>query len=525
MVPMHICIVDDSESFRVYLESLLRAAGHDDIACFDSAEACLDALLGAGAGPRTDLVLMDLIMPGMGGLAGVRRIKAEPALADIPIIMVTVSNDDENLAAAFAAGALDYIQKPPRQPELLARVDSALRLKRATDERNARERDLQNEKEFIAAILEYSHDGIAVVGHDGQFRFVSPGMERIFALPADAYTSMEGWLGTIFPDPTVRRDLEDILGTPPVPGHVWRRLYGFADRNGQRRACQMYFSTMPSGDLILNIQDVTLFEKQKEDLLRKHDRHRKDLESAAEIQQSLLPRRFSMSDSLKFAWEFTPCESIGGDIFNVFPLGPDHVGLYMLDVSGHGVASSLVALSVYNFMHYQRSTLIDRTTGHIDVVPPEVVLTRLDEEFPYGKFSKFFTIFYMTIDLRSGTARYGNAGHPPPWRITAEGRIEPLTLRGTIIGLEGFQPFPSGELLLAPGDKLVMVSDGLPDRLDPSGEFFGEKRVLDVLRQNAKRPVADLLTALRQAAETFCAGTPPRDDVSILGVEFLHPKG
>ena len=70
-----------------------------------------------------------------------------------------------------------------------------------------------------------------------------------------------------------------------------------------------------------------------------------------------------------------------------------------------------------------------------------------------------------------------------------------------------------------------MVSDGLPDRLDPSGEFFGEERVLDVLRQNAKRPVADLLTALRQAAETFCAGTPPRDDVSILGVEFLHPKG
>lgn len=523
---MHICIVDDSESFRTYLESLLRAAGHDGITCFDSAEDCLDALQAAKASAAdTDLVLMDLIMPGMGGLAGVRGIKADPALADIPVIVVTVSDDDTSLAAAFAAGALDYIQKPPRRPELLARVDSALRLKQATDERNARERELQAEKAFITAILEYSHDGIAVVGCDGRFRFVSPGMERIFSLPADTYTTMDRWLDTAFPDPMVRRELADIVASPPAAGHVWRRLHGFADRNGQRRACQMYFSTMPSGDLIINIQDVTLFEKQKEDLLRKHDRHRKDLESAAEIQQSLLPRRFSMSDSLKFAWEFTPCESIGGDIFNVFPLGPNHVGLYMLDVSGHGVASSLVALSVYNFMHYQRSTLIDRTAGHIDVVAPQVVLTRLDEEFPYFKFSKFFTIFYMTIDLRTGFARYGNAGHPPPLRITPSGCIEALTLRGTIIGLEGFQPFPSGELVFAPGDKLVMISDGLADRLDPSGAFFGDDRVINVLRQNARLPIADLLAALRQAAESFCTGTPPRDDVSILGVEFVHPKG
>jgi phosphoserine phosphatase RsbU/P len=521
---MRVCIVDDSESFRLYLEGLLRASGHDDIATFPSAEACLDALRAADPPGDTDLVLMDLIMPGMGGLAGVSAIKADPALADIPVIMVTVSDDDENLSTAFAAGAMDYIQKPPRRPELLARVDSALRLKHATDERKARERDLQNEKEFIAAILEYSHDGIAVVGRDGRFRFVSPGMEHIFGQPADTYATLDRWLVTTFPDPASRRDMADILAAPPAPGHVWRRLHGFADRNGQPRFCQIYCSSMPSGDLILNIRDVTLFEKQKADLLLKYDRHRKDLEAAAEIQQSLLPRRFSMSDSLKFAWEFTPCDSIGGDIFNVFPLGPYHVGLYMLDVSGHGVASSLVALSVYNFMHYQRSTLIDRTTGRIDVLPPHLVLERLDEEFPYLKFSKFFTIFYMTIDLRTGHACYGNAGHPPALHITAAGAIEPLNLRGTIIGLEGFQPFPSGELDLAPGDKLVAVSDGLADRLDASGQFFGDERVLAVLQQYAQKPIADLLTALRQSVEDFCDGTPPRDDMSVLGVEFVHPR-
>lgn len=521
---MRICIVDDSESFRVYLEGLLRAAGHDNIVAFDAAEGCLDALHAAGPHDRPDLVLMDLIMPGMGGLAGVAAIKSDPTLADIPVIIVTVSDDDENLSTAFAAGAMDYIQKPPRRPELLARVNSALRLKRATDERRAREHDLQAEKEFITAILEYSHDGIAVVGRDGRFRFVSPGMEHIFGQPADTYSTLDRWLMATFPQPASRRDITDILATPPTPGHVWRRLHEFADRNGQPRFCQIFCSSMPSGDLILNIRDVTLFEKQKADLLRKHDRHRKDLEAAAEIQQSLLPRRFSMSDSLKFAWEFTPCESIGGDIFNVFPLGPNHVGLYMLDVSGHGVASSLVALSVYNFMHYQRSTLVDRTGGHIDVVPPHLVLNRLDEEFPYLKFSKFFTIFYMTIDLRTGRAQYGNAGHPPALRIMADGGIASLDLRGTIIGLEGFLPFPSGSLVLAPGDKLVAVSDGLADRLDPEGRFYGDDRVLDVLRRNTQKPIGELLAVLRQSVEDFCQGTPPRDDMSVLGVEFVHPK-
>lgn len=517
---MRIAVVDDSETFRAYLATLL--AGCGDVALHPSAEDFLSGLI-AGARPP-DLVLMDLILPGMSGLDATRRIKANPVLEDVPVIVVTVSEDGESLAEAFAAGAMDYITKPPSRPELLARVDSALRLKLAIDERQARERELKAEKEYIAAILEYSHDGIAVAGRNGRFTFVSPGMERIFGLPADTYTTTDRWLDIVFPNEAARADLADIFASRPAPGHVWRRLYPFADRNGQSRVCQIHFSAMPSGDLILNIQDMTLFEKQKEDLVKKHTRHQKDLDAAAEIQQSLLPRRFTMSDSLRFAWEFLPCDNIGGDIFNVFPLGPNHVGLYMLDVSGHGVASSLVAHSVYNFMHYQRSTLIDRTGGHIDVVPPEVVLERLNDEFPFSKFQKFFTIFFMTIDLRSGAARYGNAGHPAPQHITAAGVVTPLACRGTIIGLSGLDPVPPGELILAPGDKILSLSDGLADSRNAAGEYFGEDRIDAVLARYATRPVAELLAALRQSAWEFCQAAPPRDDVSMLGVEFVRPK-
>jgi PAS domain S-box-containing protein len=521
MSAMRIAVVDDSETFRAYLQSLLADRG--ELSAFDTAGDCLAALADP-AQPPVDLVLMDLIMPVMDGLEATRRIKANPATADVPVIMVTVSDDDASLSEAFAAGAMDYIQKPPRKPELLARVDSALRLKAAIDARKAREGELKAEKEYIAAILEYSHDGIAVAGPDNRFTFVSPGMERIFGLPADTYTTADRWLDIIFPDRAARDDLADIITHRPAPGHVWRRLYPFADKNGQRRACQIHFSTMPSGDLILNIQDMTLFEKQKEDLVKKHNRHQKDLDAAAEIQQSLLPRRFTMSDALRFAWEFVPCDNIGGDIFNVFPLGPHHVGLYMLDVSGHGVASSLVAHSVYNFMHYQRSTLVDRSGGTIDVVPPETVLSRLNDEFPFTKFQKFFTIFYMTIDLRTGYARYGNAGHPAPWHIPAGGPMAELPERGPIIGLAGLPPVPPGELLLAPGDKLLAISDGLADSRDAKGEAFGEERVAAIAAANAQEPVDVLVAALRRAADDFRQAAPPRDDLSLLGVEFIRPK-
>ncbi len=520
---MRIAVIDDSDSFRTYLEGLLRAAGYADVAAFASAEAFLDALGRPGA-RLPDLALMDCIMPGLGGLDGTRRLKADPRLADIPVIMITVSDDEENLSEAFAAGAMDYIQKPPRRAEFMARVASALRLKQAIDARKAREREIREEKDRIAAILEYSHDGIAVVNPDGRFGFVSPGMERVFGLPLSAYTTVDRWLDTTFPEAADRADIADIVASRPAPGHVWRRLYSFADRNGLRRVCQIHFSCMPGGELICNIEDVTLFTKQKEDLLRKQGRHMKDLEAAAEIQRSLLPKRLSMSERLRFAWEFMPCESIGGDIFNVFPLGPHHVGLYMLDVSGHGVASSLVALSVYNFMHYQRATLIDRSAGSIDVVPPHTVLARLDEEFPFEKFSKFFTMFYMTLDTRTGKAHYCNAGHPPPLHLAAGGTVTPLPCRGTIIGLSGFQPFCAGMLVMEPGDKLLVTSDGLADTQATDGGFFGEERILETIGRLARSPVADILAGLRQDAAAFLGDAHPRDDVSLLGLEFLPAR-
>jgi DNA-binding response OmpR family regulator len=140
-----IIIVDDSHDEQTLLSTRLRAAGYESLMVADSAEAALGLLSQESVGQRKeeiDLILMDIMLPGVDGLEACRRIKAIEWLQDIPIIVITVKTDEQSLLAAFAAGAMDYIRKPVNPAELVARVSSALALKEERDTRKAREQDL-----------------------------------------------------------------------------------------------------------------------------------------------------------------------------------------------------------------------------------------------------------------------------------------------------------------------------------------------------------------------------------------------
>jgi len=143
---MRILIIDDSEEGRDIAEAILAAAGYGVVTTAGSATDAYRFLgIGEPATQQTsavDLVLLDIMMPGIDGIEACARIRSEPRYSSVPIIMVTSLADADSLANAFVAGATDYITKPINRIELLARVRSALKLKAELDRREAREHEL-----------------------------------------------------------------------------------------------------------------------------------------------------------------------------------------------------------------------------------------------------------------------------------------------------------------------------------------------------------------------------------------------
>lgn len=148
---MRILIVDDDEDTRILLRSYLSKESYKEVTTVNSINEALHILglenpdcaeLTEKKG-ETDLILMDIMMPGIDGVEGCRLIKNNKRYKDVPIVMVTSRREDEYLVKAFEAGAVDYVTKPVNKVELAARVRSALKLKEEMDKRKAREKELE----------------------------------------------------------------------------------------------------------------------------------------------------------------------------------------------------------------------------------------------------------------------------------------------------------------------------------------------------------------------------------------------
>ena len=235
-----------------------------------------------------------------------------------------------------------------------------------------------------------------------------------------------------------------------------------------------------------------------------------ELKIARGIQQGLLPSVMPAEGWFRAAGSSIPSTQVGGDYFDVRQITPDIWAGVVADVSGKGVSSALLASLL------QGSFLMaSAETGHI-----ESIMERLNAfllERTGGE--KYATVFYCTLDS-SGLLSYSNAGHPAPYLLSRDGRIRKLHTTGMPVGMIEGAPFQMVQTQLAPGDKLIIYSDGLTEAENSEGAFFDSERLRIALRDNAWREAVSLHQALVEAVDRFSEGGVVRDDITTLVIEY-----
>jgi sigma-B regulation protein RsbU (phosphoserine phosphatase) len=250
----------------------------------------------------------------------------------------------------------------------------------------------------------------------------------------------------------------------------------------------------------------------------------RDLKAAARIQESFLPREMPRLAGAEFAWIYQPCDELAGDGLNVVPLGDDQVGLYVLDVSGHGVASALLSVSLSRLLSAasEPSSILIRNRDNVDrfeITPPAEVATRLNLLFPFDTATEqFATMVYGVLNTVTGEFRYVSAGHPGPVHLPAGGAPVILESRGFPIGLADI-PYEERSIHLGPGDRLFLYSDGIPEAIAPDGKQFGDARLLDAIDRGRSQPLQASVAALVAEVARWNGTDRPHDDISILAME------
>ncbi len=256
-----------------------------------------------------------------------------------------------------------------------------------------------------------------------------------------------------------------------------------------------------------------------------NDRMSRDLEAAARIQRTFLPRGTPTVHGSVFAWCYRPCNELAGDGLNIIPFGDQAVGMFVLDVSGHGVASALLSVTLSRLLappSEPSSILIRDREPHerLDLTPPAEVADRLNQQFPFDlEVAQFATLMYGILDVPSGSFRYVSAAHPGPIHVPVDQPPSLLVSPGFPIGLAE-EPYNESVLQLAPGDRLYLYSDGLPEAAKVGGERFGDDRLLRALDGARAKPLQQGIAELLEAVEQWQGGESPQDDISILAVEL-----
>ena len=390
VAPARILVVDDIEANRDLLARRLLRQGHT-VEQVEDGQQALDRL----ATGTWDLVLLDVMMPVLDGIATLTAMKASERMCDIPVIMISANTELDTVVQCIELGADDYLPKPFAPVLLRARVASSLEKKRLRDGERERARRMQH-----------------------------------------------------------------------------------------------------------------------------------DLEVGARIQRDFLPDSLPHVAGYQLAARFEPAREVGGDFYDAFPLTGGGVALVLGDVCDKGVGAALFMALFRSLIRAVMSMQADAPVAEGAPIMPALearVLhaVRLTNDYiasTHDRTNMFATLFVAALDPATGAVTYVNGGHEPPRIIGAAGRVRTmLSPTGPAVGMLPEIAFTSAQCTIAPGETLVVLSDGVMESRSPSGRMLGDDATDALLAQPADSADA-LMDRVLAAVHAHAAGEPAADDVTMLAV-------
>lgn len=237
-----------------------------------------------------------------------------------------------------------------------------------------------------------------------------------------------------------------------------------------------------------------------------------ELETARNIQEGILSTDFPDQSSYAVCADMTPAAQVGGDFYDYFTVDDTHIAVTIGDVSGHGMAAAL-------FMTLTKTLLkVYAQAGY----PTEKVMTHVNRYLMQSNPEKMFVTGWIGIlDLTTGILSYTNAGHNPPILIHANGETDYLPCDPNfVLGRRRRVNYIEEQIKLSVGDKLILYTDGVTEAQSPDEDFFGDERLLPLIRSAGDQAPAELVRTVRSAIDAFEGGRDHHDDATILTLFF-----
>jgi sigma-B regulation protein RsbU (phosphoserine phosphatase) len=289
------------------------------------------------------------------------------------------------------------------------------------------------------------------------------------------------------------------------------------------------------GDLAEAFNEMAVAVKKGREEAIERERLEKELETAREIQERLLPHAMPRIEGFDIAATSTPSRQVGGDYFDFLQMSDGRLGVAIGDVSGKGIPAALLMANLQAALQGQaiHPSSVAETVSRVNDL-----LTRSSESNMYATF------FYGVLDGRDGSFIFCNAGHNPTLLMNSSGGSDWLSTGGIVIGMLSGQPYEEGRVTIAPGDVLVLYTDGVTEATGPSEDgappvdedalddeewdedeplpvpnMFEEERLVDVVRDNAERSAREIRDAVMAAVVEHTAGMPQSDDITLVVIK------